>query len=207
MARIGLLGGSFDPIHRAHLELAFRAADELELQQVWLIPAGRPWQRGELAASANQREDMTRLAATADPRLRVLDLELRRDGPTYTIDTLRELQASHPGDEFVLILGSDQLENLPSWKDWRQIAARVDLAVAQRPAHPAGAAADVLQALRAGGHRLRRLHMPPAEVSATEVRERAAQRRDLRDLVPAAVADYIERHHLYQNPCSPNGHT
>ena len=207
MARIGLLGGSFDPIHRAHLELACRAADELGLQQVWLIPAGRPWQRGELAASASQREDMTRLAAAADPRLRVLDLELRREGPTYTIDTLRELQASQPECEFVLILGSDQLENLPSWKDWRQIAARVDLAVAQRPAHRARAASEVLQALRAGGHTLHLLRMPPAEVSATEVRERAARRRDLRDLVPAAVADYIERHHLYQDPCPPNGHT
>ncbi len=203
---IGLLGGSFDPIHLAHLELARCAARQLELDEVWLIPAGRPWQRGALGADAGQREQMVRLAAQADPRLRVLDLELRRSGPSYTVDTLRELRAAHPGYRFVLLLGADQLENFCTWKDWGQIAAAADLAAAPRPEHDLRPAPELLQALEAGGHRLLHLHMPPLAVSATLVREHAAQGLDLRGLVPPAVADYIERHHLYRTHPAPHGH-
>lgn len=203
---IGLLGGSFDPIHLAHLELARCAARQLELDEVWLIPAGRPWQRGTLGADAGQREEMVRLAAQGEPRLRVLDLELRRSGPSYTVDTLREVCAAHPGSRFVLLLGADQLENFCTWKDWRQIATAADLAAAPRPEHELRPAPELLQALEAGGHRLLHLHMPPLAVSATLVREHAAQGLDLRGLVPPAVADYIERHHLYRNHPAPHGH-
>ena len=203
---IGLLGGSFDPIHLAHLELARCAARQLELDEVWLIPAGRPWQRGTLGADARQREEMVRLAARSDPRLRVLDLELRRSGPSYTVDTLRELRAAHPGFRFVLLLGADQLENFCTWKDWREIATAADLAAAPRPEHELRPATELLQALQAGGHRLLHLHMPPLAVSATLVREHAAQGLELRGLVPPAVADYIERHHLYRTHPAPHGH-
>ncbi len=203
---IGLLGGSFDPIHLAHLELARCALQQLGLDEVWLIPAGRPWQRGALGASARQREDMVRLAARADTRLRVLDLELLRSGPSYTMDTLRELRAAHPGRDFVLLLGADQLENFLSWKDWQGIAACADLAAAPRPEHELRPAPGLLAALQAGGHRLLRLHMPPLAVSATLVRDHAARGLDLRGLVPPAVADYIERHHLYRPHPAPHGH-
>ncbi|MDE2121314.1 MAG: nicotinate (nicotinamide) nucleotide adenylyltransferase [Betaproteobacteria bacterium] len=207
MARIGLLGGSFDPIHLAHLQLASCAAEQLALDQVWLIPAGRPWQRGALGASPEQREQMVRLAAAGQPGLRVLELELRRDGPTYTVDTLRELRAEHPEHEFVLLLGADQLDNFPTWKDWDEIAEHADLAVAPRPGHGPRADPALLRVLHAAGHHLLQVRMPPTDVSATQVRERAARGLGLDPLVPRAVADYIERHHLYQSPTHPNGHS
>ncbi len=206
MARIGLLGGSFDPIHCAHLDLARCAAAQLGLQQVWLIPAARPWQRASLGASPAARADMVRLAAAGNPGLRVLDLELRRAGPTFTIDTLRALCAKPPEHAFVLLLGGDQLGNFSTWKDWEQIAALVDLAVAPRPGHALQAPPDLLRVLQASGHALLRVDMPLADVSATQVRERAAQGLSLRGLVPEAVADYIQRHQLYRNPPPPNGH-
>ena len=207
MARIGLLGGSFDPIHRAHLELARSATEQLALDQVWLIPAGSPWQRGALAAPGAHRERMVRLAAAGNPALRVLDLELRRDGPTYTIDTLRELCTANPGDEFVLLLGADQLENFSTWRDWDRIAELADLAVAPRPQHALRADPALLRVLHAAGHHLLQLRMPPADVSATQVREHAARGLALGALVPPAVADYIERHHLYRSPTPPHGHS
>ncbi len=206
MARIGLLGGSFDPIHLAHLALAHCAAEQLALHQVWLIPAGQPWQRGALGASAEQRERMVRLAAADDARLRVLDLELRRGGPTYTVDTLRSLRAQHPEHEFVLLLGADQLDNFQTWRAWDEIAACVDLAVAPRPHHGLRPDPALLRVLHAAGHRLLQVRMAPTEVSATRVREHAARGLALGDLVPPAVAGYIEQHHLYRTLPSPNGH-
>lgn len=205
--RVGLLGGSFDPIHLAHLELARCAAAQLALDEVWLIPAGRPWQRAGLGATAEHRERMVRLAAAGDARLRVLDLELLRKGPSYTIDTLHELRTLHPRHDYVLLLGADQLENFCTWKDWEQIAADADLAAAPRPEHALRPAPALLHALQGAGHRLLRLEMPPYAVSATQVREHAAQGLGLADLVPAAVADYIERHQLYRPQPAPHGHS
>jgi nicotinate-nucleotide adenylyltransferase len=207
MTRIGLLGGSFDPIHRAHLELARCAVEQLGLDEVWLIPAGQPWQRGALGAGPGHREQMVRLAARAAPRLRALDLELRRAGPTYTIDTLRELRAEYPQHEFVLLLGADQLHNFGTWKQWEQIAGCVDLAVAARPGNELRPDPALLRALDAGGHRLLSLRMPLLDVSATKVREYAAKGLELHELVPDAVAHYIERHQLYRTPAAPHGHS
>lgn len=205
-ARIGLLGGSFDPIHCAHLELAHSARQELGLDAVWLIPAGEPWQRDPLAASPAQRKAMVQLAIEGRAGLLACDLELRRKGPSYTIDTLHELQATHPDTDFVFILGADQLSNLITWNGWEDIAARVDIAVARRPGHADDAPPALLDALARGGHRLHRLRMDAINLSATRVRERIAQGKPLAGLVPGDVARYIEDHHLYSNP-TPHGHS
>jgi nicotinate-nucleotide adenylyltransferase len=197
--RIGLLGGSFDPIHNAHLELARSARAELGLDAVWLIPAGQPWQRDPLAASAQQRWDMVNLAIAGVPGLRACDIELRRAGPSYTIDTVRQLRAAYPDTAFTFILGADQLGNLPTWNGWREIVAQVDLAAARRPGHSDTAPPELLAALAAHGHRLHRLAMPEIDLSATRVRERVAQDQPLDALVPAAVAHYIARHRLYRH--------
>lgn len=197
--RIGLLGGSFDPIHNAHLELARSACTELALDAVWLIPAGQPWQRDPLAASAQQRWDMVNLAIAGLPGLRACDIELRRAGPSYTIDTVRELRATHPDTAFTFILGADQLGNLPTWNGWREIVAQVDLAAARRPGYADTAPPELLAELAAHGHRLHRLSMPEIDLSATRVRERVAQGQPLDTLVPAAVAHYIAQHHLYRH--------
>ncbi len=202
--RIGLLGGSFDPPHRAHLALARSALHALRLDAVWLIPAGRPWQRAPLAASAQQRWDMVQLLLAGEPRLHACDLELRRDGPSYTIDTVRELQRRHPHTAYTLIVGADQLANLCSWRDWQALTAAVDLAAAARPGHALHAAPELLDALRRGGHALHLLPLPPIPLSATAAR--AAQAGALRAIVPPAIARYIEHHHIYSNPDSPHGH-
>jgi nicotinate-nucleotide adenylyltransferase len=197
--RIGLLGGSFDPIHNAHLELARSACIELALDAVWFIPAGQPWQRDPLAASAQQRWDMVNLAIDGLPGLCACDVELRRAGPSYTIDTVRALRAAHPDTAFTFILGADQLRNLPTWNGWHEIVAQVDLAAARRPGYADTAPPELLAALAAHGHRLHRLAMPEIDLSATRVRERIALGQPLDALVPAAVAHYIDQHRLYQH--------
>jgi len=197
--RIGLLGGSFDPIHCAHLQLARSACDELALDAVWFIPAGQPWQRDTLAASPQQRWDMVNLAIAGLPGLRACDIELKRDGPSYTIDTVRELRTAHPQTAFTFILGADQLRNLPTWNGWREIVAQVDLAAARRPGYDDSAPPELLAALAAHGHRLHRLDMAEIDLSATRVRERMALGLPLAGLAPAAVAHYIDQHRLYQH--------
>ena len=204
--RIGLLGGSFDPIHRAHLRLAHSACAELGLDAVWLIPAGQPWQRDPLAASPAQRWEMVNLAIARRSGLKACDIELRRAGPSYTVDTLRELQNAHPGVTFTFILGSDQLRNLPTWHGWKEITARVDVAVAARPGHADTPPPELLDALARGGHRLHRLAMEPIDLSATRVRERIASGMPLGELVPRAVARYIEHHQIYSTP-TLHGHS
>ncbi len=203
-ACIGLLGGSFDPPHRAHLALARSALRALRLDAVWLIPAGQPWQRAPLAASAQQRWDMVQLLLAGEPGLHACDLELMRDGPSYTIDTVRELQRRHPHTAYTLIVGSDQLANLCSWRDWEALAAAVDIAAAARPGHALQPPAGLLQALQRGGHALRLLPLPPLPLSATQAR--AAHGNTLRTIVPPAVARYIEQHHIYPDPETPHGH-
>ncbi len=196
-ARIGLLGGSFDPIHCAHLRLAEAARDELGLHAVWLIPAGQPWQRDPLAASPEHRRAMVALAIADHPHLALCDVELRRQGPSYTIDTLRELRAARPDLAFTFILGADQLINLPTWNGWAEIAAQVDLAYAPRPGWADTPPAPLHPALAAHGHALHRLRMAPVDLSATRVRERLAHGQPLGGLVPPPVAAYIAQHRLY----------
>ena len=136
MKRIGLLGGSFDPVHLAHVALAQSALSALALEQVQLIPTANPWQREALQATPAQRLDMLALAIADQPGLAVNPIEIERGGATYTIDTLRAL----PGDaRYVWLLGADQLANFCTWRAWDEIAERVDMAVAVRP-HAAGAA-------------------------------------------------------------------
>ena len=129
MTRIGLFGGSFDPVHSAHLALARTALSSLKLHQVQLIPAGQPWQRAPLGASPGQRLDMLKLAVGNTPGLVINPIEIERNGPTYTIETLEALTV---GPEYFWLLGSDQLVNFCTWNRWQEIVQRVTLVVAQR---------------------------------------------------------------------------
>src|SRR5690606_28865269 len=131
--RIGLLGGSFDPVHHAHLLLAITARQHLELDDMQLLPAAQPWQRSPLGASASHRLSMLKLAIAEHPGLSINTLEIDRRGTTYTIDTLRELKAGETAHTYFWVLGSDQLVNFCTWRDWQEIVRRVYLAVAERP--------------------------------------------------------------------------
>lgn len=198
-AAIGLLGGSFDPVHRAHIELARAALRTLSLDAVWLIPAGAPWQRAALAASPEHRRAMVALAIADEQGLDVCDVELARTGPSYTVDTMLELRARHPQARFTLVLGADQLANFTSWKDWARITDLADLAVAPRPGQAWQVPADVAEALGKRASAVRRVEMAPRDISATRIRARCAQGLSVDGLVPPRVARYIEQHHLYSN--------
>lgn len=192
--RIGLFGGSFDPVHVAHVALARCALEQLALDAVWWIPAGRNWQKGGTAAGAEQRAAMIALAIDGEPRFRLERCELDRAGPSYTIDTVRALRQREPGTDWTLIVGQDQYAGLPSWHEWRELVSLVTLAVAGR----ADAAPRAPVPLAALPHRAVALAMPAMAVSATEIRARIARGDDITALVPPGVARYIDQHHLYR---------
>jgi nicotinate-nucleotide adenylyltransferase len=192
--RIGVLGGTFDPIHFAHLLLAEQAREQLVLDKVLLIPAGDPWRKaGRAISPAAQRLEMTRLAAAGNPYLEVDAREVHREGATYTVDTLRELRAEmEPDDDLFLILGEDALADLPHWHEPEKLAEYATIAVAPREGTPGPETLPFDPAL------VERIDMPYVDISATDLRGRARLGRSLRYLVPEAVAAYIEEHGLYQ---------
>lgn len=197
--RQGLLGGSFDPVHIAHIELARQALRHLALDGVTLIPAARPWQRGALGASPHQRLDMLKLAISGEPGLDISTVEIERGGPTYTIDTLRALP---PEPRYFWILGADQLENFCSWHEWENIAARVHLAVAARPGAELDPPAALTDLLESQGRTLHIIPMPPIDLSATAIRQRISAGQTVEDMLHPSVAQYIQRHGLYRHPAA-----
>lgn len=191
--RIGIFGGSFDPVHDAHLALARLALNELLLDELRWVPAGQPWQKTRRLASATDREAMVRLAIAAEPRFVLSLCELRRDGPSYAVETVAQLQAEEPGAaDWFLVMGQDQYAGFHTWHRWQELLGRVTLAVAGRPGVAASADPRVMAAPCAT------LQLPLLDVSSTVIRERLAAGLGIADLVPAAVASYIEQHHLYQ---------
>lgn len=196
MKRIGLLGGSFDPVHVAHIALARTALRTLDLAQVELIPAASPWQRGPLRATPAQRCDMIRLAIAGEPGIVLNTTEIDRGGPTYTIDTVSALPARQ---RYVWLLGADQLANFCSWKAWQGIADRVDLAVATRPGAPLQPPAALQNHLAAQQRHVEILSFAEMPVSASAIRDRLAHGLPVDDLLAAPVYQYIRAHHLYHD--------
>ena len=192
MKRAGLFGGSFDPVHNAHLALAELALAQLELDEVRWIPAGQPWQKTRRLTDGADREAMVRLAIAGKPRFVLDRIELRRSGVSFTLDTVRVLSAAEPATQWFLILGQDQYATLHTWRDWRDLVALVTLAIANRPDAEPTVNAHIARV----PHQL--VTLPMMEVSSTEVRRRVAAGEPIADLVPPAVASYIERHRLYR---------
>jgi nicotinate-nucleotide adenylyltransferase len=189
--RVGLFGGSFDPVHDAHVALARTALEQLRLDELRWIPVGQPWQKTRRLASAADREAMVRLAIAGEPRFVLDRSELRRHGVSYTLDTVREYAAAAPGDERVLILGQDQYASLHTWRDWRELLGLVTLAIANRP----GAVLSVNPQIVQVEHQT--VPLPMMDVSSTEVRRRVAAGESIAGLVPEPVARYIEERRLY----------
>lgn len=192
MKRVGLFGGTFDPPHRAHVELARTALSALRLDEVRWIPAGAPWQKSRALTPPADRETMVRLAIEGESRFVLDRCELQRSGPSFTLDTVREFQRSEPGCEWVLLIGHDQYAGLHTWRDWQELLGRVTLAVANRP----GVDTPPDPLVQAFPHQV--VPLPMLDISSTDIRARVARGEPIADLVPPAVARYIDHHHLYR---------
>lgn len=191
MKRVGLFGGSFDPVHNAHVALALEALAQLRLDHVRWIPTARSWQKVPAQADAADREAMVRLAIAGEPRFVLDRSEQRRKGVSYTLDTVRELDAAHTGTRWFLILGQDQYAGLHTWRDWRELLGLVTLAIANRP----GAAPLVDEQVARTAHEV--VTLPMMALSSTDVRRRVAAGESIAGLVPVPVASYIARRGLY----------
>lgn len=195
------MGGSFDPVHRAHLELAALALEHLKLDEVRWIPVGQPWQKARQLAAPAHRLAMVEAATADEPRFVVDPIELNRTGPSYTLDTVLELQSrSTQPAQWFLIIGQDQYANLPTWHGWQALLQVVTLAVACR-GHDLPVAPAAMAGLR---YKLVELPLPPLEVSSTDIRARLGRGKDpfslVPELLPHGVARYIATHQLYAAP-------
>jgi nicotinate-nucleotide adenylyltransferase len=198
--RLGILGGTFNPPHVGHLGCARQARAELGLDRVLLVVTAVPPHK-EVAddPGVEHRLAMCRLVAEAEPWLEVCDLEVRRGGPSYTITTLREIHARQPGDELNLIVGGDMASSLPTWNNPEAILELASLAVADRSEVDRSEVLARLAELARppGADRVHFLDMPQIDVSSSLVRRRVGDGEQIDDLVPDAVADYIEQRRLY----------
>ncbi len=189
MQPLGVLGGTFDPVHNAHLALAQRALAALGLARILWIPTGAPPYRAPPVAAAGHRVAMLELALAGEARFAIDRRELAPGASGYTVDTLRALRAEHGAAvPLVLLMGADQYAKLETWERWRELFALCEIAVFARPGW-AGA-----------GDRARAVPFAPLDISASGIRERIGRGEDVAALVPAAVLAYIRRHHLYGHP-------
>jgi nicotinate-nucleotide adenylyltransferase len=198
-----LFGGTFDPVHNGHLIVARALAEEMGFDRVVLVPTNQPPHKPPASASAEDRLAMLRLAVRDEPAFEVSGVELRRRGPSYTLDTLQELHAAHPAAELHWAIGADMLEDLPRWHRIGEVLAACTLVVMVRPPWN-GRIEEILRKLAAElgpgpGETLAKsvARVPLIEISSTDVRRRVAEGKSIRYLVPYPVATYIEEHGLY----------
>ena len=195
--RVGVLGGTFDPPHLAHLVLAAAARRALALDRVVLVPAGEPWRKAEREVTpARTRLRLVEAAAAALPWAEVSAVEVEREGPTYTLDTFEELAAAEPGAAWWFLLGEDALADLPHWYEPERLVQAVRFGLAQRSgAEPAASAFDAVPGL---ADRVDVVPMPALDVSASDLRARVSRGEPTTPLLPAAVRTLIDEIGLYR---------
>ena len=184
--RIGILGGTFDPIHLGHLGAARAAMDCAHLDRVLFIPTGMPPHRPATVADAEQRIEMCRLATDDEERFEVSDIEVRRGGVSFTVDTLIELRRRYPNDDLFLILGWDAAKLFSTWHEPAEVRRLASIVIVTRPGTGAPMGTSDMVCER-----------PTPDISASELRRAIATGERVRDLLPEAVAGYIAEHHLY----------
>ena len=195
--RIGVFGGAFDPPHLAHVALAQAAIAQLQLDVLHVIPTGHAWHKSRGLSDAVHRLAMARLAFDDISAVVVDSRETLRSGPTYTVDTLKELASENPGADLYLIIGEDQARALPTWQRWEELGSFAIICVAAR-ADSTGAHAS-FDALKTNIPRFIRLEMPATPLSATTIRHAVARGQSVESMVFEPVARYIEQHHLYRS--------
>ena len=199
MLRIGLFGGTFDPIHNGHLHIARSFADELDLESVILLPAGDPYHKTAPRTAAHHRLAMAEIAAQADSRLAVSDCDIVRQGATYTHDTVQIFRQHFPAAELWLLIGMDSLLQLHTWHRWQNLVRQCRIAAAPRPGSSLAQAPAPLQTWLAEALPQGRLHILQAEplpISSSQIRQQLAAEHTSPDL-PPAVLGYIRQHQLY----------
>ncbi|HUR84237.1 MAG TPA: nicotinate-nucleotide adenylyltransferase [Solirubrobacteraceae bacterium] len=198
MARVGILGGTFNPPHVAHLVCASEAASQLGLERVLLTPVAlAPHKTAERDPGPEERLELCRIAAAGDELLEVCDLEVRRGGPSYTVDTLRELHARVPEDDLTFIVGGDIALGLPAWREPEAVLGLATLAVAERSGATRDDVSERLRASFPDAPPPVFFDMPRLDISSSDIRRRIAEGRPIRYLVPDPVADRIARSRLY----------
>jgi len=190
--RLGVMGGTFDPIHHGHLVAASEVAHLYSLDEVVFVPTGQPWQKAERPVTqAETRYLMTVIATADDPRFTVSRVDIDREGPTYTVDTLRDLHSQRPDAELFFITGADALGSILTWRDPQEVLELAHLVAVTRPGHDVDAAH-----LPAGSASI--VEIPALAISSTDCRERVAQGAPISYLVPAGVDRFITKLGLYR---------
>jgi nicotinate-nucleotide adenylyltransferase len=197
--KIGVLGGTFDPIHLGHIKIAEEARASLEMSEVILVPAGQPLLKpAHPITPAQHRLQMLNLAISGRPHFRVSAVEIERPGPSYTVDTIAEMRGQLAGDDEVFfILGWDSLEQLPEWREPSRLIRMCCLVAVPRPGYHRPSLEALEASIPGVSKRVVLLDKPRIDISASVIRERAAQGLSLRSLVPEPVAEYIRQHKLY----------
>ena len=198
--RIGILGGTFDPVHLGHIMIAKEAKEALELDELILIPAGQPmFKPRAVVTSSKHRLEMLRLAIEGIDYLKLSTIEIEREGPSYTADTIAEIRKkSGRGDELYFILGWDSLAQLPTWHEPSKIISMCTLAAVPRPGYTKPRLRGLEGVLPGISKKVIFLEKPRVDISATEVRELAARGESIEHLVPKPVAEYIKKNKLYR---------
>jgi nicotinate-nucleotide adenylyltransferase len=202
--RMGVFGGTFDPVHVGHLTMAEQCREQAALDQVRFVPAARPPHKLDRHVSSFvDRVEMLRLAVAGHPTFVIDDLEAERPGPSFTVDTLETLAERYPGTSFELILGGDCLGDLPGWREPARILELAGLLIVKRPGFASVSPEELRHSLRLPAHatmRCREIESPLVDISSRELRDRVTSGRSVRYWTPRAVECYIDTHKLYKNP-------
>jgi nicotinate-nucleotide adenylyltransferase len=205
--RIGVFGGTFDPVHLGHLITAEQCREQVALDEVWFVPAFQPpHKQGQSVTPFDRRVEMLQLALMGQPAFRVSEIEKERGGLSFTVDTIEELHVRRPGDELFLVVGSDCLPDLSGWRDPIGIIKRAGLVVVARPhwpMWPAGRLRDELKLPADAELRMIEVRIPLVDLASRELRQKSAEGRSIRFLVTRAVEAYIADKKLYRHP-QPN---
>lgn len=187
--RIGVMGGTFDPIHNGHLVAASEVAAAMQLDEVLFVPTGKPWQKQEVSA-AEHRYLMSVVATASNPQFKVSKVDVDRPGYTYTVDTLNDLNQQFPDADLFFISGADAIAQIIAWKDIETVWDLAHFVAVSRPGHK-------LKLPKAPKGAISELEVPALSISSTDIRQRVAEGKPIWYLVPDGVVQYISKHHLY----------